>query len=272
MTHAPLAAPNDARRPDEHRAGTVASARLPEWLVHLISAVVRFMLERMLAARSRRAPLPWWWNYRADLPAGSVQQLAAAVRGEFGNAIAWTCLRRGIGPGHKDWPELSRAIVMFGGSLSAFRPGLPAYGLQWWENPNVVPGMIGEDHATPAADAMASLLARHAAANPPPPEPDFSLVAPLAAAAPRHDASPVPRRPVPAHATTGPPTGPPHVLDSFSFMPERTGPERGRSRRTDSCRGKIPQRNPAPRPSLRRTAGQHRPGTSVFSPMTTIAA
>ena len=33
-----------------------------------------------------------------------------------------------------------------------FRAGLPACGLQWWENPDIVPGMIGETAATPAAD------------------------------------------------------------------------------------------------------------------------
>ena len=50
----------------------------------------------------------------------------ASVRGPFGNSIRWRCLRHGIGPGHKDWPELSRAIVAFGGSLEGFRPGAPA--------------------------------------------------------------------------------------------------------------------------------------------------
>ena len=91
-------------------------------------------------ATGRRSALPSWWHDRPDLPLGSAQALAASVRGAFGNAIAWMCRRRGIGPGHQDWPELSRAIVAFGGNVKGFRPGLPACGLQWWENPEIIPG------------------------------------------------------------------------------------------------------------------------------------
>ena len=199
----PTTTPAHAASPDADRAGPGASARLPEWVVHLIAMVIRFILERSLAARSRRARLPSWWNYRADLPSGSVQQLAASIRGEFGNAIAWTCRRRGIGPGHKDWPEISRAIVAYGGSLKGFRPGLPAAGLQWWENPNIVPGMIGETAATPAADAVALLLSRQKAAGAPPPA---LIIVPVAA---ERAASPAPQRKILARAATGPPTGPP---------------------------------------------------------------
>ena len=211
MTRNAFTAPVEACHPDEHRAGLNASARVPDWLAHLIALIVRYILERTLAARSRRLTLPPWWNYRPDLPAGSVEQLAASIRGAFGNAIAWTCLRRGIGPGHPDWPEISRAIVAFGGSLRSFRPGLPAYGLQWWENPNVIPGMIGDTVPTPAAAAMARLLSRLAVTEAPPPAPaDAPAVAALArlpSFVPGHAGYPPAASP--RQHGTGPPTGPP---------------------------------------------------------------
>jgi len=203
MINDPLTAPAGAYAPDANRDSTAASARMPQWLIHLIARLIRFMLERVLATRAHRARLPAWWNLRADLPKGSVQQLAAAIRGEFGNAIAWTCRRRGIGPGHPDWPEISRAIVAFGGSLAGFRPGLPACGLQWWENPAIVPGMIGETAATPAADAVASLLSRQIDNQAPPPA---TVVVPAETA---RATPPAPRRSSFPRASTGPPTGPP---------------------------------------------------------------
>ncbi|HEY3846075.1 MAG TPA: hypothetical protein VGL95_03050, partial [Acetobacteraceae bacterium] len=165
----PLTAPADACCRDADRAGPDAPPPLPEWVVRLVTLVIRFILECSHAARSRRARLPSWWHERPDLPAGSVQGLAASIRGEFGNAIAWMCRRRGVGPGHPDWPELSRAIVAFGGSVKGARPGLPACGLQWWENPDIMPGMVGETVATPAATAIAALLSWQAAANALPP-------------------------------------------------------------------------------------------------------
>ena len=115
------------------------------------------------------------------------------------------CLRRGIGPGHKDWPELSRAIVAFGGSVAGFRAGLPPWGLQWWENPDVIPGMIGETPAAPAATALARLLSRHALPDAPPPLPAATITLPAIGPA----LSPAPRRLVFAHAAWRPPTGPP---------------------------------------------------------------
>ncbi|HTW73102.1 MAG TPA: hypothetical protein VME47_24710 [Acetobacteraceae bacterium] len=130
-----LSVPAYAYAPDADRAGSDASARLSNRLIRFLVLVAFLVREYWLAIRDYRAgTLPSWWYCRSDLPPGSVQQLAASIRGEFGNAIAWMCRRRGIGPGHKDWPELSRAIVAFGGSIKGFRPGLPACGLQWWEN------------------------------------------------------------------------------------------------------------------------------------------
>ena len=177
MMSDPLTLPADGYAPDADRAGPDAPARLPEWLVHLIALVIRFVLERTLATRSGRSPLPAWWHDRPDLPLGSAQALAASRRGAFGNAIVWMCRRRGIGPGHPDWPELCRAIVAFGGSIHGFRPGLPACGLQWWENPDIVPGMTGETAATPAVTALAALLSRPAVANARPPAPHVVLAA-----------------------------------------------------------------------------------------------
>ena len=220
MIHDPLPPPADAYAPDANRAGTDASARLPEWLVHLIALVIRFILERSLAAGSRRTSLSSWLNYRPDLAPGSAQQLAAATRGAFGSAIAWMCRRRGIGPGHPKWPELSRAIVAFGGSLDGFRPGLPACGLQWWENPNIVPGMMVQTAPTPAADAMALLVSRHGVADAPPP------VAPIVPEAAGIAPPPVIRRQVFARAATGPPTGPPQLCGTpfLSCLTHGAGP------------------------------------------------
>jgi len=205
----------EAHSPDADRAGPDASADLPDWLVHILALLVLFARKWALAT-GRRYPqaLPSWYYERPDLPLGSAQALAASVRGAFGNAIAWMCRRRGIGPGHPDWPELSRAIVAFGGSVQGFRPGLPACGLQWWENPEIIPGMTGMPTATPAATAMASLLSRQAARDTPPPElcPERHVVP--AAAEPA--VSPAPGRPRFAHVATGPPTGPPRGRD-FRF-------------------------------------------------------
>ena len=198
-----LPAPADTCSPDANRVGPGAPARLPEWLAHLIALVIRCALGRMFAARPCCSALPSWWHDRPDLPLGSAQALAASRRGAFGNAITWMCRRLGIGPGHPDWGYLSRSIVAFGGSVAGFRAGLPACGLQWWENHDIVPGMIGMPTPTPAADAMAVLLLRQAAVDAPPPA--LHLVSGDAAVAP----PPVIRRQVYARAGTGPPTGPP---------------------------------------------------------------
>jgi len=205
----PLTTPAEAGSPDADRAGPDASARLPEWVVRLLALVIRCMLERMLAACSRRSRLPSWLHERPDLPAGSVQALAASRRGEFGNVIAWMCRRRGIGPGHPDWPALSRAIVANGGSVQGFRAGLPACGLQWWENPNVMPGMVGETTAAPAATAMALLLSRQAAAAAPLPGAKNPAPEHIVRSEAEPALAPAFRRQVFARTATGPPTGPP---------------------------------------------------------------
>jgi hypothetical protein len=199
----PLTVAANAHSPDADRAGPDAPPPLPEWVVRLLTLIIRLILGCSFAGRSRRARLPSWWHDRPDLPLGSIQALAASIRGEFGNAIVWMCRRRGIGPGHPDWPELSRAIVAFGGSVKGFRPGLPACGLQWWENPDIVSGMIGETAAHPAAEALASLLSRQAVAFAAPSAPN---VVPAAA---RPAPLPTIRRWVLARTTTGPPTHPP---------------------------------------------------------------
>ncbi len=218
----------EASARDATGSGPSASAPPPGSLVDLIGLVIRCLLKSIWAVCLRPYGVPAWWHDRPDLPLGSAQALAASIRGPFGNAIAWMCLRRGIGPGHQDWPELSRAIVAFGGSVQGFRPGLPACGLQWWENPAIVPGMIGMPAATPAADAMAERLSRPAMAEAPPPP--LVFVSPEAEPA----VSPAPRRPVLARAATGPPTGPPAYPHQPLFHARRTGPAHGQSRRPDS--------------------------------------
>jgi hypothetical protein len=251
-----LTLPVDACAPDADRVGPDAPARLPEWLVHLIARVIRFLLDRTLAARSGRSPLPAWLHDRPDLPLGSAQALAASIRGAFGNAIAWNCRRRGIGPGHPEWPELSRAIVAFGGSIHGFRPGLPACGLQWWENPDIVPGMTGETPATLAATALAALLARPAVADARPPAP---RVLPAEA---EPIALPAIRRHVLARTATGPPTGPPSVWnDRHLASDERGQPMAGpavlirANPNTPACPGMAARRDAQPHRRLMLVSG-----------------
>ena len=199
------------------RAGSDARAQSPEWLVRWLALLIFFLLEPLNALRVLRSGrLPSYWQDRQDLPPGSAQAEAASIRGPFGTAIAWMCRRYGIGPGHPDWPELSRAIVAFGGSLEGYNFSAPACGLQWWENPNIVPGMIA-GFSAPAA-ATASLL-QQAAANALPPAPSAMqteavharLSASRLPASCRLPASWVPAsgRQVFARAGPGPSTGPP---------------------------------------------------------------
>ena len=222
----------EACSPDADRAGTSASWRRPEWLVHVLALLALFLRRHLPLYRG----LPSWWHDRPDLPLGSVQALAASIRGAFGNQIAWTCRRRGIGPGHPDWPELSRAIVAFGGSIKGFRPGLPPCGLQWWENPDIIPGMMGLPAATPAATATALLLARDAVVDTPPP------ARPAMPAEPEPAVSPAPQRPAVARVATGPPTGPPVRWITIPVAPPRPGPDHGQPRCANSCRSNIAPR------------------------------
>lgn len=207
----PLTSPAEAFAPDANRAGPDASAQSPERLARWIALLIFFLLEPLNAVRllrSRRLAL--WWQDRPDLPPGSAQAEAASIRGSFGTAIEWMCRRHGIGPGHQDWPELSRAIVAFGGSVQSFRAGLPACGLQWWDNPNIVPGTIA-GFGAPAA-AAAALPQPQAVADIPPPEPHAM---PAEAAHARLPASwlPASLRQVFARAGPAPSTGPPRARD-----------------------------------------------------------
>ncbi len=207
---APTAAPAEAYVPDADRAGPDAPAQSPEWLVHWLALLIFFLRQPVNAVRLLRSGrlASAWWHDRPDLPAGSAQAYFASVRGAFGNSIRWMCLRHGIGPGHADWPELSRAIVAFGGSLAGFRAGAPPRGLEWWENPGVVPGMVPVPGFGAPAAATASLLEQQAVANAPP----LARNAMQAEAAhARLPASWLPAsvQQVFARAGPGPPTGPP---------------------------------------------------------------
>ena len=206
MMRDPLTPPADTGSPDADRAGPDTSRRLPKWLVRLIALLIHCMVKRMLAAQLRRSKLPYWHDNRPDLPAGSTQSEAASIRGPFGRSIAWMCRRRGIGPGHPDWPELARAIVAFGGSIKGARPGLPATGLHWWENPNIAPWVAGEPVAAPAAEAMALLVSRAAVAAAASPAPTT-----IVRSEAESGLAPVFQRWVLARAGTGPPTGPPAI-------------------------------------------------------------
>jgi hypothetical protein len=165
-------APAQDYPPYADRAGPDTPASSPEWLARWLALLIFFLQEPLNAVRvlcAGRLP-SWRFQDRPDLPPGSAQAEAASVRGAFGNSIRWMCLRHGIGPGHNDWPELSRAIVAFGGSLQGFRAGAPPRGLQWWENPGVVPGMT----LTPGFGAFAATL--------PPPQPAVDAAPPVPAA------------------------------------------------------------------------------------------
>ena len=167
----PTAALAVAYAPDASRAAPRAPGQPPEWLVHWLALLIFFLLDPLHATRllrSGRLRQPWWHD-RPDLPLASAQAEAASVRGAFGNSIRWMCLRHGIGPGHPDWPGLSRAIVAFGGSLEGFRAGAPPCGLQWWENPGVVLGMATGFSAPSAATVALPRLQASANALPPAP-------------------------------------------------------------------------------------------------------
>jgi hypothetical protein len=219
MMRDPLTPPAGACSPDANRAAEDALARLPEWLVQLL-AVLILMFRRVRAARLRTALLRAWCHERPDLVPGSTQHIAALVRGAFGNCIAWMCLYDGVGPGHRNWPELSRAILAFGGSLRAFDPSRrdrPAMGQPWWGNPYVLPGLPAPQRETPAAGALAALLARDVDDGAAGPDDTAGLVARTAAtAASERDCAPMPafwRSPI-ARVATGPPTGPPQAWGS----------------------------------------------------------
>jgi len=220
MIRDPLTPPAGASPLDADRTGEAVPARLPEWLVQLIAMLIHFMLRRVLAARWRNAQLRAWCHERPDMEPGSAQQLAALIGGAFGNSIAWMCLYDGIGPGHREWPALSRAILAFGGSLRAFGPGRrgrPAMGQPWWGNPYVMPGLAAPQRATPAAGRLSALLARDAADGAAAPA-GAASPAPHEAAAPRTEFDSAPmaaswRSPI-ARIATGPPTGPPQAWGS----------------------------------------------------------
>ncbi len=209
------------------RIGPVRDARTqsPEWLVHWLAMLIFFLMQPLNALRQLRAGrLTSWWRDRPDLPLASAQAEAAAVRGPFGNSIRWMCIRHGIGPGHPDWPELSRAILAFGGSLEGFWAGAPPRGLEWWENPGVIPGVVLVPGLGAFAPATTSLLEQQAVANAPPPA---AKVVQAVAAHARLPASWLSafRQQVFARAGPGPSTGPPGCpgLPTFSCLMHGAG-------------------------------------------------
>ena len=143
----------------------------PEWLVHCLALLILFLLEPS-ARRSACALRPA--GVMVAGPAGPAGGLGAGrgrvdprrvrYRDRAGCAAA-TASGRGIRTG-RSCPAPSWRLAA---AWHGFRAGAPACGLQWWENPNVVPGMI-PGFGAPAA-ATASLLQLQAAANAPPPAP-----------------------------------------------------------------------------------------------------
>ena len=207
---AQTASPAFAYAPDASRVGPRAPGQPPEWLVHWLSVLIFFLMDPVKAARMLRSGRlrHAWWNDRPDLPLASAQAYFASVRGNFGTSIRWMCIRHGIGPGHPEWPELSRAIVAFGGSLEGFWAGAPPCGLQWWENPGVIPGMVFHGFGTQAS-ATESLLAREAAAHALPPASNAMQAEAAHARLPASWLSASSRRQVFARAGPALSTGPP---------------------------------------------------------------
>ena len=159
--------PSQVYAPYADRASPKGTPRSADSLLHWLAFLI-FFLHRPLKAfcllRSGRAG-PAWWHDRPDLPAGSAQAYFASVRGNFGTSIRWMCIRHGIGPGHKDWPEVSRAIVAYGGSLDGFWAGAPPKGLKWWEIPGVIPGAILVPGFSAFAPAATRLVEQRVAAD-----------------------------------------------------------------------------------------------------------
>ncbi|HEY3848349.1 MAG TPA: hypothetical protein VGL95_14680, partial [Acetobacteraceae bacterium] len=112
-------------------------------------------------------------------------------------------------------------------------------------NPDIMPGMIGETVATPAATAMASLLSRQAVVDAPPPAPN--VVPAVAEPAPL----PAIRRQVFARAATGPPIGPPTgPPTTWGYQPltpdERGQPMAGPAVLIRAARKPLPGLTPQP--------------------------
>ena len=197
-------------RSDADRAGPDGPERVPEWVVHFLALLILFLLEHVEALSLRRSlGLPSRWQ---DLPSGPPQAEATSVRSSLGTAIAWMCRRHGIGPGHPEWPEMSRAIMAFGGTLAGYRTDAPPCMLQWWTNPNTVPGVV-PGFGAPAAGA-ASLLQLQAVANAAAPAPNVMRAVNATQAVAAHAMSPASwvsaaGRHVFARAGPGPSTGPP---------------------------------------------------------------
>jgi hypothetical protein len=208
-----LTPPAEAFLPDADRGGPGGPVHSLERLVRCIALLILFLHDPLKAVRLLRSGRLWSWHQdRPDLPPGSAQAEAASIRGQFGTAIAWMCRRHGVGPGHPEWPELSRAIVAFGGSLAGYRTDAPPCMLQWWTNPNIVPGVV-PGFGAPAAGA-ASLLQLQAVANAAAPAPNVMRAVNATQAVAAHAMSPASwvsaaGRHVFARAGPGPSTGPP---------------------------------------------------------------
>jgi hypothetical protein len=247
--------PADAYPPDPDRAGRAVSASTPEWVVYFVARLMLFLIRHLAAFRRRQtARMPSWWVTVPEYAPGSAQELAASLRGAFGNLITTMCWLDGIGPGHKDWPYLSRTIVAFGGSVRLLDGR--RHPRSWWNRPEIVPGLNGDLPEHPTA---ASLLAQRLAADALLPVPVSGLAtAPYAQAAHgciAHAMLPALWRQVfaraatgppvragtgpPLYAGTGPPIGPPSDHDDQFCYARRTGPEHGQPRRSDSCHPKI---------------------------------
>ena len=229
----------EACSPDDIRAGLDASGPLPEWVVQFLVTLILFLRQHVFRRPRHNWSLPSWYAGRPGPLPASTPELAAVIRGAWGHEIAHVCRYEGIGPDHPDWPELSRAILAFGGSLCGVdgrkhrRP--------WWHALGFAPSLTRADNAAKTAAASPEALPNVA---PPAPEAAASV------ASLGHAVLPAPRRPVFARAATGPPLRLARIPGRSFSRDLRTGPAHGLSRRPDSCRRRpAAARRPAPPPA-----------------------
>jgi hypothetical protein len=206
----------EACAPDADRAGPDAFPLLPEWLRDVVARLILFLLNQLRAGRPHRSRRrsPRWVALVAELGRGRAQPAAPSICGPIAQVVATVCAYWGIGPGHRDWPELSRLIIAFGGTLAGLNGH--RYPQPWLEAPQFVPGMIRADAA--AKPTAASLLLAQVAADVSQSAADIPW--PVAIALPAGPGRVLPSAPrvsSPAPgprgfaraAATGPPTGPP---------------------------------------------------------------
>ena len=139
----------EAHAPDADRAVPNAPAQIPGWLVHLLALL-------LLLAQAGLSPVPAV-TFLPSRQGSTTGRTCRSPRRRLCRidprcqaiAIARMCLRRGFGPGHRDRPEMSRAIVAFRGSAEGSAPAFRSAACNGGKEREIVPGMIGMARAAP---------------------------------------------------------------------------------------------------------------------------